>query len=104
LKKLEAARKEGDLLRKSIIEKFVEKDEKGDWKQEQGNFIVPDNKKMELEKEMECFMKLPIEIEYYKLNLSELKDVKITAIDLMAMEPFIEEDDLGEIKKIELLK
>ena len=57
LKKLEQARKDGDLLRKSIIEKFVEKDEKGEWKNENGNFIIPDDKKVEFEKEMECFMK-----------------------------------------------
>jgi len=79
-------------LRRSIIDLFVEKNEKGEWKQENGNFNIIEEKKAEFEKEMAKFMELPIEIDYFKLRLTELNEVKIAAFEIMALEPFIDEE------------
>ena len=79
-------------MRRSIIDLFVEKNEKGEWKQENGNFNIIEEKKAEFEKEMAKFMELPIEIDYFKLRLTELNEVKIAAFEIMALEPFIDEE------------
>ncbi len=89
---MENARKDGDPLRKSIIDCYVEKDEMGAWKQERHEFVIIPEKKEEFEAKMKEFMELPIDIDYFKLKLIDLNDIKISAFELMSIEPFIDEE------------
>ena len=71
-----------DELRKQLLEKLGEKDDKGDLKIENGIVMLGDNEKAYVTEHQEL---LDIDIELTAINVDDLGDVKLSVSDLIAL-------------------
>jgi hypothetical protein len=79
---------EGQAVVKAMLEKHAEKDEKGAYIQENGNFKFKDE--AAFKEEYEAYGEQEIHFASYKLNIDELTGVKISPEAIGALEPVLE--------------
>lgn len=92
-------------FKSDIGKEYGELDEKGNLKPDQNNYGFKmkegcDEKK--LEEAVHKFNEISVTIDRWKLNLSDLAEVKMSASELSAIDPFIEEKTEEELVKDQL--
>jgi hypothetical protein len=78
---------EGQVQVKAILDKHVEKDESGKYKQENNDFVFKN--KEEFQSEYDAFGEEEVHFSSYKLNLDELSGAQITPENVGALEPIV---------------
>jgi hypothetical protein len=80
---------DGQVQVKAILDKHVEKDENGKYKQENSDFVFTD--KAAFQAEYDAFGEEDVHFQSYKLKLDELSGCQITPENIGALEPIVEE-------------
>jgi len=107
IRKVEKEIKLGQDLFQKILKEFVEVDDKGNfvWGTDNdgspipGKFIVKDEEGFK--KKNEEFLLLEFEIASYPIKLSDLELAPLTSLDLMGLEPLIDESDVAGLTLVE---
>lgn len=85
--KIETEQREADKTFKNLVAKFAETDEKTkQWK-------VKEDLKEEWTKQTEEFVMTKFKIQKEKINMSKLADIKLTAAEIVALEPLLTEEE-----------
>lgn len=79
---------DGQAQVKAILDKHVEKDENGKYKQENNDFVFKD--KAAFQAEYDAFGEEEVHFSSYKLNLDELSGCQITPESIGALEPIVD--------------
>lgn len=91
-----------------VIEKYAERDENGEMvprkegdREVPGSYVIPEDKTEAFEKEFDEYLKNEFVIQQFRVGLSDLKPVSLTAADLMALEPIFFDDTESEKPAVE---
>lgn len=80
-----------DESRRQIIDKYAEKDENGEYKQnEDGNIIIKPEDIITCNKEMTELLETQIEINAEALNMNDFGAIELTPSQMLNLEPFFE--------------
>lgn len=78
-----------DKARRNLLETYAEKDETGNAKIENGNYVISD--KEEFAKEFISLQNVEQDIDFSKIKLSDISEIEIEAELMETMSEFIEE-------------
>lgn len=92
ISKIEAELKVYDKERKKLIEKYAEKDDKGNVKSdEHGNVVFKEDCKEQWNRDIKELLAIENDIDINKFNINELDGYKMTPAELMLIDYMIEE-------------
>lgn len=78
-----------DAYKKELMEPFAERNDKGEFDPE--NWVVPEDKREEFEKKQEEFGKRDATILRPLLTLGDIKNAKLSPLEMEALEPILDE-------------
>ena len=91
ISKIESELKHYNKEREKIVDKYCEKDEEGNFKIENGNYVIKENEIENWNKDMKDLQEIVVEIEAHKFNIDLLNGYDMTASEMMCIDFMIEE-------------
>ncbi|MBP1889876.1 hypothetical protein J2Z53_001459 [Clostridium moniliforme] len=89
--KIESELKHYNNEREKIVEKYCEKDEEGNLKIENGNYVIKEDEKENWEKDMKELQDIEVDVDVHKFKLELLNGYDMTASEMMCIDFMIEE-------------
>lgn len=91
ISKIESELKHYNKEREKIVDKYCGKDEEGNFKIENGNYVIKENEIENWNKDMKDLQEIVVEIETHKFNIDLLNGYDMTASEMMCIDFMIEE-------------
>lgn len=97
--KLESEARIYEENRIKLLDKYGKKDDKGEFIVENNKIIIPDDRKEDFLKEFEELQEIEVEFDFEPIKETEIKDLKISASDLMNLDKVIEFIEVSDDKE-----
>ncbi|AIY83091.1 hypothetical protein U729_2617 [Clostridium baratii str. Sullivan] len=91
ISKIESELKHYNKARKNILEKYCEKDEEGNLKIEDGNYVIKENEKENWNKDIKDLDEIVVEIDTHTFNIDLLNGYEMSPSEMMCIDFMLEE-------------
>ena len=91
ISKIESELKHYNKEREKIVDKYCEKDEEGNFKIENGNYVIKENEIENWNKDMKDLQEIVVEIDVHTFSIDMLNGYDMTASEMMCIDFMIEE-------------
>lgn len=91
ISKIESELKHYNKARKNILEKYCEKDEEGNLKIEDGNYVIKENEKENWNKDIKDLDEIVVEIDAHTFNIDLLNGYEMSPSEMMCIDFMLEE-------------
>lgn len=91
ISKIESELKHYNKERENIVDKYCEKDEDGNFKIENGNYVIKENEIENWNKDMKDLQEIIVEIDVHTFSIDMLNGYDMTASEMMCIDFMIEE-------------